>query len=560
MESALDLTHLAEALGDRPKGRPRRLPTPTELQELLAEAEMHMFLRQTEIPDELIRTAWYLHGIASSNRAPELFGYPRQKRAFEISAHIFDLALNDQARTRGEKLELAFGAEMGYRRSELDPNATAIFARVESLLVREPPIEDHIESVALEAAVSLLGFQTRVLFELHKTWLRQLDAVRRQTGSEDLWSTIFGPAESVVDGCSKLLNFLALGIEEDLSLARSDFLRVVWDDRALPDVNAKWVAGLLLDFADAAERNSIWRLLPPELPAVARQAFTLTSPAVLTLWPPQRLLFQSAGGRHPLSPAARRLVFSVPTSSGKTLLAQLMIVCHLAAQDGGVCYVSPMRSLGREVRRSLRNRLRALARELGPELPDFGPFSLLSLMDQRDGALVDGSDEYGLLADFFSAGALVEVPPDVEVMTPERLAHLLRRDLEVVLDRFKLFIFDEAHFLGEEGRGFTLESILSFLHWRTTNTEHKIVLLSAALGNEGQLMTWLDPGDEGVPLSSTWRGPRRLHAVFNTRIDWDTGVVSDVRRSKDWPVRATYDLTGVLRLRPAEGADPRTLP
>jgi replicative superfamily II helicase len=85
-----------------------------------------------------------------------------------------------------------------------------------------------------------------------------------------------------------------------------------------------------------------------------------------------------------------------------------------------------------------------------------------------------------------------------------------------VLDRFGLFVFDEVQLLAEQGRGFTLESLLAFLHWRTQDTPHRLVLLSAALGNRGQLMSWLDPNGEGVLLSSSWRGPRRLHAVFTT--------------------------------------------
>jgi hypothetical protein len=70
VERALDLGRLTEALGERPGESPRRLPTPRELQELLADAEMRVFLRQTEIPDDLIRAGWYLHGVASANSAP----------------------------------------------------------------------------------------------------------------------------------------------------------------------------------------------------------------------------------------------------------------------------------------------------------------------------------------------------------------------------------------------------------------------------------------------------------------------------------------------------------
>jgi len=559
LESALDLGRLAEALGEQ-FSESRRLPSAQELQELLADAEMGIFLRQTEIPRDLIRTGWYLHGIASANAALELYTYPRRRRAFEISAHIFDLALNNEALGRRETLSLAFGAQIGYRRAELDPNATAMFVRVEHLLMREFPIEAHIDSLALEAGVALLGFQTSTLFDLYRTWLRQLEALRRQTGVSDLWGTLFGPPQRVVVACNALVNFLALGKDADLDQARTAFEQIVADSRTTGDLDARWVASHLLDFAQDAEDTSVWRILPPDIPRVARQAFTLASPPVLTLWQPQRLLFKQNDGPEPLSASARRVVLSIPTSSGKTLLAQLMIVAHLSRGGGSVCYVSPLRSLGREIRRSLRNRVRVLAKELGTELPDFG--SLFELLDNASHHQTEGvpsaEEKRPSFMDIFAEMASPGEPPDIEVMTPERLAHLLRRNPEAVLERFGMFVFDEAHFLAERGRGFTLETILSFLHWRTLTTEHRIVLLSAALGNEGQVMSWLDPTGAGVLIRSEWRGPRRLHALFTTRADWDKGVTARVR-SAEWPMRITYPLRGVLRLRPAEGATPRTL-
>lgn len=216
-----------------------------------------------------------------------LYPCSRQRRAFEISADIFDLALNDEARSRGEKLSLAFGAEIGYRRAELDPNATALFASAAPLIVRDPPIEAHGDSLALEAGVALLELQTSTLFDLYQTWLRQLRAVQRQTGFDDLWGTMFGPPHRVVVSCMSLLNHLAFGSEENLENARSAFEQVVMSDLADGDLNTRWVAAHLLDFTGDISKGSIWRLLPPDIPDVARQAFTLASPPVLTLWPPQ---------------------------------------------------------------------------------------------------------------------------------------------------------------------------------------------------------------------------------------------------------------------------------
>ncbi|WP_203820246.1 hypothetical protein [Paractinoplanes ferrugineus] len=44
-------------------------------------------------------------------------------------------------------------------------------------------------------------------------------------------------------------------------------------------------------------------------------------------------------------------------------------------------------------------------------------------------------------------------PADIEVMTPERLAHLLRHGVDAVLDRFGLFIFFDVEFAFRQPAG-----------------------------------------------------------------------------------------------------------
>jgi aryl carrier-like protein len=545
VERALNLEGLAEALGEHPAvALPRALPTPAELQALLAEVEVRLFLRQPQMPTEVLRAGWYLHAVASSNAAFRVYTPERQRRAFQVSAHIFDLALADEGRSRTERLQLGFAAAVGYRRGELDPNATAVYRRLETELRAAPPVLDHADTLALEAGVALLGLDNRRVFQLVRRWRAQLAAVAFDVELDSLASTMYGPAQRVVDGVFALLQFLAFGEREWVETAQSAFQEVARGSAGAGDLDARWVASHLLGFTDEAAAGSVWSVLPPDVPAAARQAFTLSSPPVLTLWPPQRQLLTRPDGAQPLAPAIRRVVLSVPTSSGKTLLAQLFIVAHVATQPSGVCYVAPMRSLGREVRRALRERLRVLAKELGRDAPDFPATGSAGLFGDL------AADAVGTTGD--------EDPPDVEVMTPERLAHLLRHDPQGVLDRFGLFVFDEVQLLAEQGRGFTLESLLAFLHWRTQDTPHRLVLLSAALGNRGQLMSWLDPDGEGLLLSSSWRGPRRLHAVFTTNIDWSRPTSTPVRTDR-LPVRLFYPVLGRIRLRPAEDTRPHTL-
>lgn len=70
---------------------------------------------------------------------PEVPGFDagRIRHAFAVSAHLLDLALGDGRRSRAGRLQIAFAALAGYRRSEQDPNATAVYRQVRGL--RKPP-------------------------------------------------------------------------------------------------------------------------------------------------------------------------------------------------------------------------------------------------------------------------------------------------------------------------------------------------------------------------------------------------------------------------------------
>ena len=231
----------------------------------------------------------------------------------------------------------------------------------------------------------------------------------------------------------------------------------------------------------------------------------------------------TSSGTSALDASVKRVVLSVPTSSGKTLISQLFTLHHLSSGVGGVCFVVPTRSLAREVRRDLKVRLRLYGRTVAQERADW----------DLDHAQVDDA---------------------VEVMTPERLVHLLRNDVPGVLARFGLFIFDEAHSAGEGDRGFTVESAISLLHALTTSTHHRIILMSAALGNQSQIALWVDPNSTGRTAVSDWRGPRRLHAIFNTDIDWNQTPKTSMTKSRAWPNLVTYDVHGLVRLRHTSGS------
>ncbi|WP_267293244.1 DEAD/DEAH box helicase [Mycobacterium hackensackense] len=450
----------------------------------------------------------------------------RQRQAFLVSAHIFDLALTGEDLNVSDRLSFGFAAAIGYRRGGRDPNATAIMNRLRGDIRIDIPVLDHIDTVAVEAGLAFLGFETRTLFGWLGTWRRQLAEIARVSELPDLTTTVFGTTHMVILGIEDLLTYFARGRTARLQGGNSRLLAAASGQAGPGDLNARWVAAHLLNLSGEAEAGSLWnpQILPRTTSDLVRQAFTVGTPPVLTLWEPQRKLL--SGEPSPLDPDVRRIVLAVPTSGGKTLLAQILAVAHLANQDSSVCYVTPTRSLGREVRRAMSSRVRILQKEAGSEQAD-----------------------YPTIWDLFEPDTN---PPDVEVMTPERLGHMLRHNPGDVVDRFGMFIIDEAQLLKEARRGFLLESVISLLQILTRDREHKIVLISAAMGNVGGIAKWLSPDGAPLKYESDWRGPRRLHAAFTTKAHWSR-TETEKTRGHVWKFRHTTQLSGEIRLRMADG-------
>ena len=502
MERALDIELLTNALGDH-----RRLPSPANLQELLADAEIGLFIGRANLEPRLLDAAWYLQSVATAREDLRLFDIERQRQAHQVSAHIFDVALQGDGLTKVQTLQYTFAAQVAYLGGELTPNAAALARRLSIAAEPEPsdspgvtgslsiaaerePLNDP-GIASLQAGILLLALDRPALYPLLRTRIDQLSAVAIEAG--DLGDSQYASADGVIRGIYELLTFLTYGKTLALARASRHLMRAIETRGAPSDVESRWVAAHLLRIRDDLESNSVWSVLPPNLSSVAR-ALTLGDPPVLQLWPPQLSLL--GAGRpsepSPLDPSARRIVLSFPTSAGKSLLAQVFVTAHVVDGNGDVCIVAPTHSLCREISASLRRRLRTLGSELYTE-PPLG---------------LGGAKPAGARA---------------VVMTPEKLAARLRSDPAGLLNDFGMFVIDEAHLVADPDRGWRLEETLSLLHHLTEATHHRILMLSAALGNQAHVVAWLDPGDGFLARQEDWRGPRRLSVIFTTRPQRESG-------------------------------------
>ncbi len=166
---------------------------------------------------------------------------------------------------------------------------------------------------------------------------------------------------------------------------------------------------VLLRWLHAASRQmvagSLWWVARAVNSRVARFVSDATKQALFELLPPQRAALQEQGL---LDQAVTAVVIKMPTSGGKTLLAQFRMLQDLNqfdADNGWVVYVAPTRALTAQITRRLRR--------------DFEPIGVR--VEQLTGAIEIDAFEDDLLTKNGDEGTF-----DVLVATPEELQLVIR--------------------------------------------------------------------------------------------------------------------------------------
>lgn len=189
------------------------------------------------------------------------------------------------------------------------------------------------------------------------------------------------------------------------------------------------------------------------------------------------------------------LVLSIPTASGKSLVAYLAIVHRLLNESGKALYVVP---------------LKALAREKYEELKLFEKLGLKIGISTGD---LDDSNPH--LARY-----------DIIVCTSEKADSLLRHGITWV-DKVRVLVIDEVHLIHDPTRGPTLEVIIS--RFKALNPDTQIIALSATIKNATELSIWLD----GKLIQSDWRPvPLREGVCLKNRIKFDDGKTIEIKGSE----------------------------
>ena len=217
------------------------------------------------------------------------------------------------------------------------------------------------------------------------------------------------------------------------------------------------------------------------------------SSGIASLYPPQSKAI-SAGLLD-----GKNMLISIPTASGKTLLAELAMFQSL--EEGGKClYIVPLRALASEKYRR------------------FSEFESLGCKTGISTGDLDSADEY--------LGA-----NDIIVATSEKVDSLIRNETRW-MQHISIVILDEIHLLDSKDRGPTLEIVITKL--RRLNPKMKIVSLSATIQNPQELADWMD----AVCVVSDWRPINLYEGIYFGGV-----YTAEAARTKD-KVEKTIPLVG----------------
>ena len=356
----------------------------------------------------------------------------------------------------------------------------------------------------------------RVLFVIYESWLRMF--------RKDSWNDLHGIAglivqlrqeqtayeplvlrsESSIDNTSMALRLVALyhwakatelvstymlqghpgGITQDLDL---HFERALSAAHATGDFSLEMLLRWLHIAARRMVAGSLWTATAGINSRVSRfvRSITSTPHPLIELLPPQRSALSEQGL---LDPASKAIVIDLPTSGGKTTLAQFRILQALNAfsQDGGwVAYVAPTKALVSQVMRRFRQ--------------DFGPLNIR--VEQVTG---------GVEIDTFEEALLNEKQGfDVLVSTPEKLA-LIIRNKKLAYRPLALVVLDEAHNIEDSERGLRIELLLATIREDCPSANY--LLLMPFVPDSATLARWLDSeGGKPISLGSTaWQPNERI--------------------------------------------------
>ena len=274
--------------------------------------------------------------------------------------------------------------------------------------------------------------------------------------------------------------------------------------------------------------NSLWwttRSVSSRTTEFVRSLTHRNGEAMFELLPPQRAALLEQGL---LDQAKTAIVVDLPTSGGKTLLAQFRILQALNqfdADEGWVAYVAPTRALSAQLARRLRK--------------DFEPIGVR--VEQLTAAVEVDAFEEDLLSG-------TKESFDVLIATPEKLSLVIRN--KKVPRPLALVVMDEAHNLEDKSRGLRLLATI-----KRDCPQANFLLLMPYVESSETIARWLANdanAGQSISIGSTpWKPNERIIGLYRTipddsvRAGWRLVYETLTTTEKTMPLNGEHRVGGV---------------
>ena len=272
--------------------------------------------------------------------------------------------------------------------------------------------------------------------------------------------------------------------------------RSLEDAALLPDANL--VSGLR-SLLPQMHQRSTWRTLGGRAPGIPRWtrylrvlarglgSIVIDSRSISELWPSQLHALEMG-----LLDGIGNIVIRMPTSAGKTRVAEMAIVHTLTTRPGArALYVAPFRALVNEVTESFSN----LFTDLG-----LAAASIVGAYEQDDVQQLSAEQDQLL------------------VLTPEKLDLLLRLEPSI-FDGVELVALDEGQLAGDPTRGAKYELLVTRLRRRLPDA--RFLMLSAVVPDQtlSDFAAWMRADRDRGVVTTDWRPTAQRVAA----LEWSGG-------------------------------------
>lgn len=402
----------------------------------------------------------------------------------------------------------------------------------------------NLEAWSEYLMLSLLSREVRNILRLGQSIEDQTLAIREQLrrsvtpASFSGWSAVLSPqgyakaaaSLSLIDASLNAAKGLIRGESALIEQAQRSFFESGLSIQRISDYERLWVIRTSSKLLARIWTNSPWLRLEG---IITRRNYLrrLVEDGYVTFWSSQIAALEmrsKLGALHGgyLDARIKRVVIHMPTSAGKTLLAELAIARQVFSDPGSKCvYVAPSRALCDQVASGLAERLSRFN------------IRVTTVVSDNDISIYENSNLFG--------------QDNVIVVTQEKLSYLIRQNSSFIWSS-KLFIFDELHNIGKSDRGWIYEELISLLLQHPRTKDAKMLFFSAIMPNHLTVQEWVDPEKLSDTISELWQPTRLLKGVvtfqFQRPQTQQTQIQQVIMRGDLVYARYQEDLSSPLRI------------